>query len=174
MPPRPARFEAYMMTGDLILNLSRTPQSSGILPMHAKKVDSLRDSPRHQQKRVNGAAPQAKYDSSPSSSSPSISDREGSGDSTGSMQRPYHRPPGPNNNHNEENSYRSPRHIQRPAGASDSQAMQASDDKRTILLNNSDNDSDNDAVDCHKVRIVQVHLNDSCNDLLIIFLDGTW
>lgn len=30
-------FEAYMMTGDLILNLSRTPQSSGILPQ-AKKV----------------------------------------------------------------------------------------------------------------------------------------
>lgn len=33
-----ARFEAYMMTGDLILNLSRTPQSSGLLPMQSKKV----------------------------------------------------------------------------------------------------------------------------------------
>lgn len=33
-----ARFEAYMMTGDLILNLSRTPQSSGLLPMQNKKV----------------------------------------------------------------------------------------------------------------------------------------
>lgn len=36
----PPRFEAYMMTGDLILNLSRTQQSS-VLPKHNKKVDSL-------------------------------------------------------------------------------------------------------------------------------------
>lgn len=36
----PPRFEAYMMTGDLILNLSRTQQSS-LLPKHNKKVDSL-------------------------------------------------------------------------------------------------------------------------------------
>lgn len=39
--PRP-RFEAFMMTGDLILNLSRTQQSCGLLPKHQKKVDSLR------------------------------------------------------------------------------------------------------------------------------------
>lgn len=69
------RFEAYMMTGDLILNLSRTPQSSGLLPAQAKKVDSLRDSPVRSLKRKNGTAPKAIYDSSPSeSSSPSISD----------------------------------------------------------------------------------------------------
>lgn len=40
-PPQPAkapRFEAYMMTGDLILNLSRTPQSSNLLTAQAKKV----------------------------------------------------------------------------------------------------------------------------------------
>ncbi|XP_026287868.1 PH and SEC7 domain-containing protein isoform X2 [Frankliniella occidentalis] len=36
----PPRFEAYMMTGDLILNLSRTQQSS-VLPKQNKKVDSL-------------------------------------------------------------------------------------------------------------------------------------
>lgn len=36
----PPRFEAYMMTGDLILNLSRTQQSS-LLPKYNKKVDSL-------------------------------------------------------------------------------------------------------------------------------------
>jgi len=36
----PPRFEAYMMTGDLILKLSRTQQSS-LLPKHQKKVDSL-------------------------------------------------------------------------------------------------------------------------------------
>ncbi|XP_057331974.1 PH and SEC7 domain-containing protein isoform X3 [Microplitis mediator] len=36
------RFEAYMMTGDLMLNLSRTQQSSGLLPKYQKKVDSLR------------------------------------------------------------------------------------------------------------------------------------
>lgn len=36
------RFEAFMMTGDLILNLSRTQQTSGIFPKHQKKVDSLR------------------------------------------------------------------------------------------------------------------------------------
>ncbi|XP_062537193.1 PH and SEC7 domain-containing protein isoform X2 [Armigeres subalbatus] len=68
-------FEAYMMTGDLILNLSRTPQSSGILPQ-AKKIDSLRDSPSHRAstKRKNGAiAPHAKCDSSPSSPSSSNS-----------------------------------------------------------------------------------------------------
>ncbi|XP_023705908.1 uncharacterized protein LOC111863643 isoform X2 [Cryptotermes secundus] len=40
--PRPPRFEAFMMTGDLILNLSRTQQSCGLLPKHQKKVDSLR------------------------------------------------------------------------------------------------------------------------------------
>lgn len=63
------------MTGDLILNLSRTPQSSGLLPAQAKKVDSLRDSPIRSLKRKNGTAPKAIYDSSPSeSSSPSLSD----------------------------------------------------------------------------------------------------
>lgn len=64
-----------MMTGDLILNLSRTPQSTGLLPAQAKKVDSLRDSPARSLKRKNGTAPTAIYDSSPSeSSSPSLSD----------------------------------------------------------------------------------------------------
>lgn len=37
----PPRFEAFMMTGDLILNLSRTQQSTGLFPRQ-KKVDSLR------------------------------------------------------------------------------------------------------------------------------------
>ena len=32
------RFEAYMMTGDLILNLSRTQQSSDLITTHSKKV----------------------------------------------------------------------------------------------------------------------------------------
>ncbi|XP_076677683.1 exchange factor for Arf 6 isoform X7 [Andrena cerasifolii] len=41
------RFEAYMMTGDLMLNLSRTQQSSGLLPKHQKKVDSLRYNNHH-------------------------------------------------------------------------------------------------------------------------------
>ncbi|XP_055630211.1 PH and SEC7 domain-containing protein isoform X2 [Toxorhynchites rutilus septentrionalis] len=71
-PPKKG-FEAFMMTGDLILNLSRTPQSSGILPQ-AKKIDSLRDSPSHRAstKRKNGAiAPHAKCDSSPSPTSSS-------------------------------------------------------------------------------------------------------
>ncbi|TMW52366.1 hypothetical protein DOY81_002533 [Sarcophaga bullata] len=73
-PPQPAkapRFEAYMMTGDLILNLSRTPQNSNLLPVQAKKVDSLRDSPnRPAVSRANGAlAPKASGESSPTSSS---------------------------------------------------------------------------------------------------------
>ncbi|XP_037825073.1 PH and SEC7 domain-containing protein-like, partial [Lucilia sericata] len=73
-PPQPAkapRFEAYMMTGDLILNLSRTPQNSNLLPVQAKKVDSLRDSPnRAAVARANGAlAPKASGESSPTSSS---------------------------------------------------------------------------------------------------------
>uniref|UniRef100_A0A1I8M6G6 PH and SEC7 domain-containing protein 4 n=1 Tax=Musca domestica TaxID=7370 RepID=A0A1I8M6G6_MUSDO len=73
-PPQPAkapRFEAYMMTGDLILNLSRTPQSSNVLTVQAKKVDSLRDSPnRVGLARANGAlAPKASGESSPTSSS---------------------------------------------------------------------------------------------------------
>lgn len=33
-----ARCEAYMMTGDLMLNLSRTPQSSNLIATHSKKV----------------------------------------------------------------------------------------------------------------------------------------
>lgn len=41
------RFEAYMMTGDLMLNLSRTQQSTGLLPKHQKKVDSLRYNNHH-------------------------------------------------------------------------------------------------------------------------------
>ncbi|BFF92421.1 PH and SEC7 domain-containing protein [Drosophila madeirensis] len=73
-PPQPAkapRFEAYMMTGDLILNLSRTPQTSNHLTTQAKKVDSLRDSPiRVPNSRMNGAlAPRASGESSPTSSS---------------------------------------------------------------------------------------------------------
>lgn len=41
------RFEAYMMTGDLMLNLSRTQQSSSLVPKHQKKVDSLRYNNHH-------------------------------------------------------------------------------------------------------------------------------
>lgn len=69
-----------MMTGDLILNLSRTPQNSGLIN-HSKKIDSLRDSPIRTNRR-NGSqqlAPHAKYDSSPSS--PSLSDSSESGNS---------------------------------------------------------------------------------------------
>lgn len=40
-PPQP-RFEAFMMTGDLILNLSRQQQTSGFIPPKQKTVDSLR------------------------------------------------------------------------------------------------------------------------------------
>ncbi|XP_059620866.1 PH and SEC7 domain-containing protein isoform X2 [Phlebotomus argentipes] len=80
--PNKARFEAYMMTGDLILNLSRTPQSSGLITSHAKKVDSLRDSPSRISRRNGGMAPQAKYDSSPSS--PTYSTDDFSGDSNNS------------------------------------------------------------------------------------------
>ncbi|KAG5673987.1 hypothetical protein PVAND_003983 [Polypedilum vanderplanki] len=72
------RFEAYMMTGDLILNLSRTSQSSNLIaPAQVKKstMDSLRDSPMRSLKRKNGIAPKAIYDSSPSeSSSASVSE----------------------------------------------------------------------------------------------------
>lgn len=40
--PKPKqRIEAYMMTGDLILNLSRTPQSSGLITSHSKKVNFI-------------------------------------------------------------------------------------------------------------------------------------
>ncbi|GLV41031.1 Exchange factor for Arf 6 [Carabus blaptoides fortunei] len=46
MPDKPnnikPKFEAYMMTGEHILNLSRTPQSTSLLSKHQKKVDSLR------------------------------------------------------------------------------------------------------------------------------------
>ncbi|GAB0092512.1 SEC7 domain-containing protein [Sergentomyia squamirostris] len=77
-----ARFEAYMMTGDLILNLSRTPQSSGLITSHAKKVDSLRDSPSRISRRNGAMAPHAKYDSSPSS--PTYSTDDFSGDSNNS------------------------------------------------------------------------------------------
>lgn len=47
-----ARFEAYMMTGDLILNISKAPR--------------VKEKPATGLKRKNGAAPHAKYDSSPS------------------------------------------------------------------------------------------------------------
>ncbi|KZC14997.1 PH and SEC7 domain-containing protein 3 [Dufourea novaeangliae] len=51
------RFEAYMMTGDLMLNLSRTQQSSGLLPKHQKKVDSLSTSPVGISKRESVQCP---------------------------------------------------------------------------------------------------------------------
>ncbi|XP_043479328.1 PH and SEC7 domain-containing protein isoform X1 [Leptopilina heterotoma] len=47
------RFEAYMMTGDLMLNLSRTQQSSCLLPKYQKKVDSLRYNNHHIHHRHN-------------------------------------------------------------------------------------------------------------------------
>lgn len=40
-PSGKARFEAFMMTGDLILNLSRTPQSNSLIVSQAKKVFAL-------------------------------------------------------------------------------------------------------------------------------------
>lgn len=46
-PKNTPRFEAYMMTGDLMLNLSRTQQSTGLLPKYQKKVDSLRYNNHH-------------------------------------------------------------------------------------------------------------------------------
>ncbi|XP_034245374.1 PH and SEC7 domain-containing protein-like isoform X2 [Thrips palmi] len=54
----PPRFEAYMMTGDLILNLSRTQQSS-VLPKHNKKVDSLllRHHHNHQNHQHHNSVP---------------------------------------------------------------------------------------------------------------------
>lgn len=70
-PPK-ARFEAYMMTGDLILNLSRTPQSTGL-------INSQNNNEKNDSKRRNGSiiAPYAKYDSSPSPPSTSEkSDKE--------------------------------------------------------------------------------------------------
>ncbi|XP_058820112.1 PH and SEC7 domain-containing protein isoform X2 [Topomyia yanbarensis] len=88
-PPPKKGFEAFMMTGDLILNLSRTPQSSGILPQAKAKIDSLRDSPSHRAstKRKNGAiAPHAKCDSSPSSpSSESYSENHQQDNSNGKV-----------------------------------------------------------------------------------------
>ena len=47
------RFEAYMMTGDLMLNLSRTQQSTCLLPKYQKKVDSLRYNNHHSHHRHN-------------------------------------------------------------------------------------------------------------------------
>ncbi|XP_033214100.1 PH and SEC7 domain-containing protein 2 isoform X2 [Belonocnema kinseyi] len=47
------RFEAYMMTGDLMLNLSRTQQSTCLLPKYQKKVDSLRYNNHHSHHRYN-------------------------------------------------------------------------------------------------------------------------
>ena len=47
------RFEAYMMTGDLMLNLSRTQQSTCLLPKYQKKVDSLRYNNHHTHYRHN-------------------------------------------------------------------------------------------------------------------------
>lgn len=37
-PAKRSGFEAYMMTGDLILNLSRTQQSTGLITSQSKKV----------------------------------------------------------------------------------------------------------------------------------------
>uniref|UniRef100_A0A336LHI1 CSON011430 protein n=1 Tax=Culicoides sonorensis TaxID=179676 RepID=A0A336LHI1_CULSO len=66
------RFEAYMMTGDIILNISKkTPRSSIKKP--PSKIINITTSPKHS--RGNGAfAPHAKYDSSPSD------DNSGSGE----------------------------------------------------------------------------------------------
>ncbi|CAH1186769.1 unnamed protein product [Phyllotreta striolata] len=36
------KFEAYMMTGEHILNISRTPQTNAIIPKQQKKIENLR------------------------------------------------------------------------------------------------------------------------------------
>ncbi|KAL5283724.1 efa-6 family protein [Megaselia abdita] len=83
-----ARCEAYMMTGDLMLNLSRTPQSSNLIATHSKKVDSLRDSPNRTAARANGAlAPRASGESTPSSSSSPSHSEASSGESVSSSKR---------------------------------------------------------------------------------------
>ncbi|XP_055315600.1 PH and SEC7 domain-containing protein isoform X2 [Sitodiplosis mosellana] len=62
-------FEAYMMTGDLILNLSRNQQSADILTTQFKKVDSLSEfTSKRMNRQSNGIAPHAKGESSPSPS----------------------------------------------------------------------------------------------------------
>ncbi|CAD7085354.1 unnamed protein product [Hermetia illucens] len=75
-PSGKARFEAFMMTGDLILNLSRTPQSNSLIVSQAKKVDSLRDSPQRFMHPNGGLAPRASGESTPSSSSSFSDDSE--------------------------------------------------------------------------------------------------
>lgn len=61
-----ARFEAYMMTGDLILNISKAPRVKG--PKSPSKTDH--QPPKLNKINRNGAiAPHAKYDSSTSTSS---------------------------------------------------------------------------------------------------------
>lgn len=79
-----ARFEAYMMTGDLILNLSRTAHSSELIScgdqvrkidsLHFKEKNSRRSLSKIAQRKsgggnevIGGRAPHARYDSSPSS-----------------------------------------------------------------------------------------------------------
>lgn len=41
------KFEAYMMTGEHILKVSHTPQSTTLIPKHQKKIDSLRYHTNH-------------------------------------------------------------------------------------------------------------------------------
>lgn len=69
----PPRFEAYMMTGDIILNISKkVPRTSNIAKPGSKKHQSSGSSQQSPLivSRNNGAfAPHAKYDSSPSSPS---------------------------------------------------------------------------------------------------------
>lgn len=134
--PKKQRFEAYMMTGDLILNLSRTQQSSGLIPAHAKKVDSLRDSPKQQRNGTSriaarngsaaassGFAPRARGESS--LSSPSFSD-----DSSDSINSVRKLPP--------DNTRQSPSKI--PSGGGQSRVGDAND---FVLRGESDSSSGN-------------------------------
>ncbi|XP_037027767.1 PH and SEC7 domain-containing protein-like isoform X4 [Bradysia coprophila] len=81
-PSKQARFEAYIMTGDVIFNYSRTPPTPALVTSHSKKVDSLRDNPKRNTRQNGAVAPHAKGESS--LSSPSFSD---SSDSVSSIKK---------------------------------------------------------------------------------------
>ena len=139
-------FEAYMMTGDLILNLSRTPQSSGLLPAQAKKVDSLRDSPIRSLKRKNGTAPKAIYDSSPSeSSSPSLSDIAA-----------HHENVESNNNNNRKNSKLS-KMITSGDSRLNSIDSSVDEEEEQLIMDNGSSSNDPPMSDVHKMKFNSIN-----------------
>lgn len=147
-PQQQPRFEAYMMTGDLILNISKAPRVSNIKA--TKKVEASQ-SPVHDTRKNGSYAPHARYDSTSSSNSPSEEHQPSSG-SLKSL--PKAKEDQEYLNNTELNSHKTKSHIQNAVLSSPSISIKSKSPSLASSNSSSANNSSysNDAVDCPLIK----------------------